>query len=135
MDISSVCGRVGAPLYRAYGEGRMLAKAAGSTNMVALEDAAMPVMAEAAREESAEAVPFQLVEEKPQFGSWEDVKIREVFASALTFQPQLYPKADGTLTVKFRTSDKLSTYMSAYMRTTRRCTTPSWRRNWWCRCR
>lgn len=110
MDISSVCGRVGAPLYRAYGEGRMLAKAAGSTNMVALEDAAMPVMAEAAREESAEAVPFQLVEEKPQFGSWEDVKIREVFASALTFQPQLYPKADGTLTVKFRTSDKLSTY-------------------------
>ena len=38
------------------------------------------------------------------------VKIREEFASALTFQPQLYPSADGTLDFSFRTSDKLSTY-------------------------
>ena len=36
--------------------------------------------------------------------------IREEFASALTFQPQLYPSADGTLDFSFRTSDKLSTY-------------------------
>ena len=40
----------------------------------------------------------------------EEVTIREEFASALTFQPQLYPSADGTLDFSFRTSDKLSTY-------------------------
>jgi len=40
----------------------------------------------------------------------ENVRIREEFASALTFQPHLYPEKDGTLHFKFRTSDKLSTY-------------------------
>ena len=36
--------------------------------------------------------------------------IRSEFATALTFQPHLRPAADGSLTVSFRTSDKLSTY-------------------------
>lgn len=36
--------------------------------------------------------------------------IRSEFATALTFQPHLRPNADGSLTVSFRTSDKLSTY-------------------------
>ena len=57
-----------------------------------------------------EAVPFQLVEEKPGFGDVSAVPIREDFASALTFQPQLYPAKDGTVEFSFRTSDKLSTY-------------------------
>lgn len=104
MDVSSVCGRVGGPpVYRMAMGGRALAKASGSVNMAVMDDMV-------AVEESAEAIPFQLEEQKPTFGSWEELKVREVFASALTFQPQLYPEADGTLTVKFRTSDKLSTY-------------------------
>ena len=103
-DISSVCGRVGAAYSYGFRSGeRMVAKAVGG--------AGAELMAVA--EESAvadNAVAFQLVEEKPSFGDWGEVAIREKFSSALTFQPHLYPQADGTLEVKFRTSDKLSTY-------------------------
>ena len=57
-----------------------------------------------------ESSPFQMVEEKPSFGELEAVEARSEFSSALTFQPHLYPAEDGTLSLSFRTSDKLSTY-------------------------
>ena len=40
----------------------------------------------------------------------DDVPVRSVFSTALSFQPQLRPADDGELEVNFRTSDKLSTY-------------------------
>lgn len=39
-----------------------------------------------------------------------DIYIRDNFANTLTFQPFLHSNADSTVTFKFRTSDKLSTY-------------------------
>ena len=99
VSVSSVCGRVGGDdrIVIAYGmRPSLLSKSS--------RNVAMDAMA------AEEAVPFQLVEEKPSFGSLSGVKVREDFASALTFQPQLYPSKDGTLTFGFRTSDKLSTY-------------------------
>ncbi|MBP5483654.1 MAG: hypothetical protein J6X99_05285, partial [Bacteroidales bacterium] len=96
--ISSACGKVGGSdyepiLYRS----NAVAKSAGVEveMMGAVEDS---------------AVPFQLVEEKPSFGGLADIKVREDFSSALTFQPHLRPEADGTLNFSFSTSDKLSTY-------------------------
>ena len=42
-----------------------------------------------------------------------NVKVREVFADALTFQPHLQSDADGNVSFTFSTSDKLSTYYVA----------------------
>ncbi|MBR4774740.1 MAG: hypothetical protein IK008_01415 [Bacteroidales bacterium] len=106
-SVSSICGRVGASRIIAYGyRNGAVAKSVGSAVM-AEEALAMPAMLNDSAEDS---VPMQMVEEKPSFGDWGEVTVREKFSSALTFQPHLYPQADGTLEVKFRTSDKLSTY-------------------------
>ena len=43
-------------------------------------------------------------------GAGEEVKLRSDFSTALAFEPALTPSADGTLSFRFRTSDKLSTY-------------------------
>ncbi len=68
-----------------------------------------PVMEMAVAESaSADMVEEEAVfEEAPQE---EEVKLRSVFSSALTFQPHLLSAGDGTVTFSFRTSDKLSTY-------------------------
>ena len=102
VHISSICGRVGGEPYHILAYGRTMAKSAAGVNMAVMADAALP--------EQEEAIPFQLAEQKPSFGTVADVDIREKFASALTFQPHLKPAADGSLPFSFRTSDKLSTY-------------------------
>ncbi len=99
-SIGTACGLVGGNGRIVVGYGSRPAPLSKATRNLVRMDA---VVAE-------EAVPFQLVEEKPGFGGVSAVPIREEFASALTFQPQLYPSADGTLDFSFRTSDKLSTY-------------------------
>ena len=63
--------------------------------------------------ESADAVAFQMVEQKPGFDAGEDVTIRSKFENALTFQPHLESDAAGNLSFTFNTSDKLSTYYVA----------------------
>ena len=106
--VSSACGVVGRGRDRGVYEfgaaprmtGRALSKGNGEVMMAAVEDAAV----------DAEPAPFQMVEQKPSFGTIEAMDVREKFASALTFQPHLRPSADGTLDFSFRTSDKLSTY-------------------------
>ena len=40
-----------------------------------------------------------------------DVHVREDFSTTLAFEPFLYPDADGNVELKFRTSDKLSTFV------------------------
>lgn len=50
-----------------------------------------------------EAIPMQLA---PQ-----EVSVREDFAPSLAFEPFLRPSADGTVSLDFRTSDKLSTFV------------------------
>ena len=100
VSVAAACGRVAGNDRIVIGYGRgpgLLSKA--SRNMAVAEDLIME-----------EAVPFQLVEQKPSFGGVSAVPVREEFASALTFQPQLYPGKDGTVEFSFRTSDKLSTY-------------------------
>ena len=113
--VSSVCGHVGTGSNDdvvAYGYGGMrtkgLGRARNSAVMMDVEMAAAPAPME--EMDMEEAVPFQLAESKPQFGVLDDVQVREEFSSALTFQPHLYPAADGTVNFSFRTSDKLSTF-------------------------
>jgi len=98
--ISSACGKVGGSEY-----GPIVLR---SNTMAKSAGAQVEMMADAATVE--EAVPFQMVEEKPSFGGLSNVKVRENFSSALTFQPHLRPQADGTLNFSFSTADKLSTY-------------------------
>jgi len=105
VRVSSSCGHVGSDYYWnnhledvqviAYGVGRKT-KSLASANAV-YDDFVM----EEVFSIQAEAIPDPPTAPAP---------IREEFASALTFQPQLYPSADGTLDFSFRTSDKLSTY-------------------------
>ena len=41
---------------------------------------------------------------------FEDIIIRNVFSNSLAFEPFLYPDKQGKVSLKFKTSDKLSTY-------------------------
>ena len=104
VPLNSVCGRVegsGGWLYD--GAPRMMASKAA--NAVMSEGMMMDAVLE--REASDGAVE----EEVAAAGIVdEEIKARTDFSSALTFQPHLYPKADGTLDFSFRTSDKLSTF-------------------------
>ncbi len=89
---------------------RLLAKSAG-------------VMASASAPESIEsdaaedALTFQLAEEKPKFSGDSEkaspLKIRKDFQSTLAFEPFLRSDGDGNAEFRFRTSDKLSTYILA----------------------
>ena len=122
LDYRNTCGTVGGfedwgpVMYDAIAVGsapRMLAKGARTRTDVQMNVAMAPMeMARVEREE--EAIPFQLVEEKPAFDAGaEDVAVREKFEEALTFQPFLRSGEDGTISFTFRTSDKLSTYYVA----------------------
>jgi len=106
VRISSECGREESRRSIDY-----LRRRAKGTKNAAESGLVMAYMA-AAPSESAEdeAVPFQQVETKPSFGTVGAGKVREHFASALTFQPHLMPSAEGTLDFHFQTSDFLSTY-------------------------
>lgn len=100
VSINITCGRIGTqepmPFYRL--EAR--AKGAVLESVNASMDAAAPAMAlvEEVTDDSKAAAPD------------EGVKARADFSTALTFQPHLYPSAEGKLKFSFRTSDKLSTY-------------------------
>ena len=115
VNINSVCGRVqGDDPYDddlvldesvvAYGAAPMMKEAtrSASVNMATMDMAA-----------AEEAVPFQLVEEKPGFDAGAEVTVRSKFENALTFQPHLMSDAAGNLSFTFKTSDKLSTYYVA----------------------
>ncbi len=85
----------------AYGSGRKKAPRAGSNVMVKGALAYDSVAEE-------EAVPFQLAEMKSAFM---DAAVRDDFAATLAFEPFLRPDSDGNVELKFRTSDKLSTFI------------------------
>ena len=102
--IYASCGRVGSILDENiyYSGARML----GRSN-----DAMPEVMASAVRKESEEMVMADTkADSDDAAGAAEQVKVRSDFATALAFLPALQPAADGTLSVNFRTADKLSTY-------------------------
>ena len=102
---NSVCGRIeGSGRYRYMGMERMTKSVA----MASMPGSADMMMYDSVAEESAEgAVLNDVVVVDAQDAG---VRVRTDFASALTFQPHLYPEADGTLDFSFRTSDKLSTF-------------------------
>ena len=116
VGVDSVCGRVNGDdpydddlvlnetVVVGYGAAPMMkATRSASVNMAVMEDSM----------EAEEAVPFQMVEEKPGFDAGADVPIRSKFENALTFQPHLLSDTDGSLSFTFNTSDKLSTYYVA----------------------
>ena len=84
--------------------GVLMSRSAATVNMAVMDDA---VEVESAADE---AIPFQLVEEKPMFGDAGDVTVRSKFEAALTFQPFLRSDKNGKISFEFETSDKLSTY-------------------------
>ena len=91
VPLSSVCGRISSSYFRG---GPLLRTKALPQGAVLMNDAVA-------------------VEESKAAGAAEpdaEVRVRELFSSALCFQPHLRAQADGTLNVSFRTSDKLSTY-------------------------
>jgi hypothetical protein len=87
--------------------------AMASNSMAMVEDGAvlddMSVDRKVVNMEEEEAVAFGMA--VPPAAPDAGVNARTDFSSALTFQPHLYSKADGTLEFSFRTSDKLSTYI------------------------
>jgi hypothetical protein len=108
ISIGTSCGHVTGEkgddsVVIAYGVStRSLAKGAMADGMV-LEEAMVALPAPMARNESADMISSEDPAEA-------EPVIRTEFSSALTFQPHLRSDADGTLSFKFRTSDKLSTY-------------------------
>ena len=103
VPLSSVCGRIeGSGRYHYMGMERMT-KSVAMASMAANK-------ADMLMEESVETEGAVLSDALDLDAPDADVRVRSDFASALTFQPHLYPKADGTLDFSFRTSDKLSTF-------------------------
>ena len=102
VPLNSVCGMVEGSGRWTRGFGRVM-MASKAVNAVAMDGM---VLEDAVAVEEAEALPMPEGAAAPDEG----VKARVDFSSALTFQPHLYPKADGTLDFSFRTSDKLSTF-------------------------
>ena len=92
----------------------------GGSNRLMAKAAMAPEAADATLSESAaekEAVPFQLVEEEPGFSdgseSADPTKVRKNFQSTLAFEPFLQSDENGNVEFRFRTSDRLSTYILA----------------------
>lgn len=79
-----------------------------TSKMTMSKSSANMVMADAAVPESEEAIPFLLVEEKPQ--PTPDVPIRENFANTIAWEPFLRSDKDGNISFNFTNADKLSTY-------------------------
>ena len=79
------------------------ARRANSRNKSAAAAGTLPIADMAVTEE---AIPFQLaVDESAQ------VTVREDFAVSLAFEPFLRSSADGTVSLEFNTSDKISTFV------------------------
>ena len=107
VPVSAACGVVGARYY----PDRMMAAATKSTRVlsdaIAVVENDLRLDDELLSENVVMAYGVSVEEAAPDAG----VTARTDFSSALTFQPHLYSKADGTLEFRFRTSDKLSTYI------------------------
>ena len=97
---SQLAGAV--PGIKVRGMARM-SKSAATMDMMVMEEAAEAPMA-------ANGAMFDTIDEEAAADLGADVPIRERFEAALTFQPFLRSDADGRLTFRFKTSDKLSTY-------------------------
>ena len=110
VNVSSTCGRVGGtPLYDVRVRGLAMEKASN------VSYAAAPMADRLEEVVEEEAIPYALAQGRADAAADEGVQARTDFAPALTFQPQLYPEADGKLSFRFSTSDKLSTfYVRAY---------------------
>ena len=107
VPVSAACGVVGARYY----PDRMMAAATKSARVlsdaIAVVENDLRLDDELLSENVVMAYGVSVEEAAPDAG----VTARTDFSSALTFQPHLYSKADGTLEFSFRTSDKLSTYI------------------------
>ncbi|MCQ2143441.1 MAG: hypothetical protein MJY56_05175 [Bacteroidales bacterium] len=111
--VSNSCGSARSFEYRyTYGNGvKMLSKAA-ATMEIAADDM---VMEEASMAYVQNDLAGSVEVEEADYEAAAGVAVREDFADVLAFEPFVEVGEDGTAEVKFRTSDKLSTYIvSAY---------------------
>lgn len=102
--ISSACGNGFADdglIVIGYGnKGNRRLMKSSSNNLMIMEDAAVE-----SKSASATSAPDYVSK-----NNTDDIVIRDNFASTLAFEPQLRSSEDGTLSLRFKTSDKLSTY-------------------------
>lgn len=109
--VSAVCGGVGSPS-PIFPLTRAMSSRKASPESAMVMNATVDYAADLCVEEDA-ILAKKTSAAGAAFG--EEVRLREHFAAALSFQPQLRPKADGTLDFEVKTSDKLSTfYVRAY---------------------
>ncbi len=90
----------------AYGTGTRGASKTGAvmrSNAMAADALMMDAVAE-------DAAPFMKLEEA-ESEAFDNVMVRDDFATTLAFEPFLRPSEDGTVELKFRTSGKLSTFI------------------------
>ncbi len=99
-------GTGGYPYAVGYGTGRKslrVGKAVTAMNAMAFDS-------------TADAIEEEAVLQRVETGSpYMDAAIRDDFAATLAFEPFLRPSADGTVEMKFRTSDKLSAFIVKVM--------------------
>ncbi|MBQ4184707.1 MAG: hypothetical protein II652_07180, partial [Bacteroidales bacterium] len=104
VPVSSTCGNIGLVFhYEVY---KSAGRAKGAAMGGVVED--MALMAEPMAVEKAGAVATNEAAPEP-----EEVAVRENFEAALAFEPHLLSDKNGKITLKFSTSDKLSTYYVA----------------------
>ena len=109
VEMDSACGSIGEKgriLYR----GAMMTKGAG----LARANVSMAVMDDGIEVEEADEMKMEdlaAAESAPQEYLDSDVRIREDFASTLAFEPFLRSDDNGDISLRFKTSDKLSTYI------------------------
>ncbi|MBQ6578455.1 MAG: hypothetical protein IJL91_12085, partial [Bacteroidales bacterium] len=91
--------------------GRMMAKSAGVTmNAMVMDEAAMDMAAPMVAE-AEESMMFDTFESGASDDAGVPETVREDFATTLAFEPFIRTDADGNASVKFSTSDKLSTFV------------------------
>ncbi|MCR4824732.1 MAG: hypothetical protein K5849_05170 [Bacteroidales bacterium] len=110
VDYSSTLGTDRSSAYdnvavRGVNRERVLSKSAGNSQMVLMEDSAPMAMAAAEESMSADSESPEMPE-----GGGENTAIRENFANTIAWEPFLRSDQDGTVTFRFSTADKLSTY-------------------------
>lgn len=113
VPLRSVCGSVGDP----YGDIRFrIADDYGARKMLARSVAMSADMDEAVAEDMVLETASVAMNAAPAGGALREDEadiapvVRERFENALTFQPFLHSDADGNLSFRFSTSDRLSTY-------------------------
>ena len=93
-----------------YGDRKMLkSRAAGAVNDAMVLEAAPMMVERASVEEVSDAL--DIVFDEATEAKLDEVSVRSDFSTALAFEPYLKTDGNGSATLKFKTSDKLTTFV------------------------